>query len=362
MLVGGHVSTSGGLVKAHGRAVEIGGDAMQIFNQSPRMWRPTAWKDDDIAEFRALMSAGPIRSVVIHAVYLINLAAPEEDVRSKSLESMKHAVRVGEAIGADGVVVHPGSAKKDPVPEALDRIVEALQEVLAECSGCRILLEDTAGAGGTIGRSFEELATLIDGVGGGDRVAVCLDCCHLLASGYDIRTIDKLSAVMDEFSDVVGLDRLACVHVNDSQMPLGSNRDRHALLPKGELGREGLAAFLSEPRFDGLPALLEGGEGQGADAEQIAIARELREEGLAARGGARAPRGKKAVAKKRSGAKTSITKKSTPAKKKPAAAKKKTPSTKKPATAKKEPPRANKSARTAKPTVKKSAAAKRGRR
>ena len=120
MLVGGHVSTSGGLVKAHERAVEIGCDAMQIFNQSPRMWRPTNWKDDDIEEFRALMEDGPIRSVVIHAVYLINLAAPEEEVRAKSLDSMLHALRVGEAIGADGVVVHPGSAKKDPVPEALD--------------------------------------------------------------------------------------------------------------------------------------------------------------------------------------------------------------------------------------------------
>ena len=289
MLVGGHVSTAGGLVAAHGRAVEIGGDAMQIFNQSPRMWRPTAWKDDDIAEFRSLMKDGPIRSVVIHAVYLINLAAPEEDVRSKSLESMKHAVRVGAAIGADGVVFHPGSAKKDPVPDALARVVDALGEVLTETSGCRVLLEDTAGAGGTIGRSFEELAALIDGVPKRQRkrLGVCLDCCHMLASGYDIRTIDKLSAVMDEFEDVVGLDRLACVHVNDSQMPLGSNRDRHALLPRGELGREGLAAFLSELRFEGLPALLEGGEGQGADAAQIAIARELREEGLKARGGRR---------------------------------------------------------------------------
>ena len=285
MLVGGHVSTSGGLVKAHGRAVEIGGEAMQIFNQSPRVWRPTHWKEDDIAEFRGLMKDGPIRTVVIHAVYLINLAAPEEEVRSKSIESMLHAVRVGAAIGADGVVVHPGSAKKDPVPEALDRIVDALDHVLAETSGCRILLEDTAGAGGTIGRSFEELAALIDGVDGRRRrrLGVCLDCCHLLASGYDIRTIDKLSAVMDEFDSVVGVDRLACVHVNDSQTPVGSNRDRHALLPNGELGRQGLAAFLSEPRFEGLPALLEGGEGQGADAQQIRVAKELREEGLARR-------------------------------------------------------------------------------
>jgi deoxyribonuclease IV len=304
MLVGGHVSTAGGLVAAHGRAVEFGCDAMQIFNQSPRMWRPTKWKPDDVAEFRSLMEDGPIRSVVIHAVYLINLAAPEEEVRSKSLESMLHAVRVGDEIGADGVVIHPGSAKKDPLPEAMDRICEALRQVLDETSGCRVLLEDTAGAGGTIGRSFEELATLIDGVDHKDRVGVCLDCCHLLASGYDIRTIDKLSSVMDEFEDVVGLDRLACVHVNDSQMPLGSNRDRHALLPKGELGREGLAAFLSEPRFEGLPALLEGGEGQGADLQQVTLAKELRAEGVARRKRSQAARkgAKKAGAPKKKAA------------------------------------------------------------
>ena len=285
MLIGGHVSTSGGLVKAHERGVEYGCDAIQIFNQSPRMWRPTNWKDDDIAAFREIMAGGPIKDVVIHAVYLINLASPDPDLRKKSMDSMLHALRVGEAIGASGVVVHPGSAKKDPVPEALDRISDALRECLAETKSCRILLEDTAGAGGTIGRSFEELASLVEGGGGDDRIGICLDCCHMLASGYDIRTIEKMDAVMEDYDRVIGAGRLACVHVNDSQMPVGSNRDKHALLPNGELGREGLAAFLSEPRFEGLPALLEGGEGQGANEQQVGLAKELREEGLKARGG-----------------------------------------------------------------------------
>jgi deoxyribonuclease IV len=283
MLVGGHVSTSGGLVKAHARAVEIGCDAMQIFNQSPRMWRPTQWKPDDLEAFLALMAEGPVRSVVIHASYLINLASNDDVVRQKSLDAMAHALRAGTAIGAGGVVVHPGSAKTDPVPEAIDRIAEALRLLLAETEETPILLEDTAGAGGTIGRTFEELAQLVDGAGGDERIGVCLDCCHLLASGYDIRTIGKLTGVVDDFDRIVGLDRLKVLHVNDSQMPLGSNRDRHALLPDGELGREGLAAFLSEPRFEGLPALLEGGEGQGADLQQITLAKELRGEGIAAR-------------------------------------------------------------------------------
>jgi deoxyribonuclease-4 len=286
MLVGGHVSTSGGLVKAHERGVERACDAIQIFNQSPRMWRPTRYKDPDVEAFRELMASGPIGSVVIHAVYLINLASDDPEVRSKSLASTKHALSVGERIGADGVVLHPGSAKKNPVPEAIERICDGIRECLAETSGCRLLLEDTAGAGGTIGRSFEELAQLIDGSGEDERLGVCLDCCHLLASGYDIATIDKLTAVIDEFDSVVGLGRLGCIHVNDSQMPLGSNRDRHANLPDGELGREGLAAFLSEPRFEDLPALLEipGEENNGTTLRQVEIAKELRAEGLAARG------------------------------------------------------------------------------
>jgi deoxyribonuclease-4 len=212
---------------------------------------------------------------------------------------MGHALRAGQRIAADGVVVHPGSAKKDPVPEAIDRIAAGLRELIDQTEETPILLEDTAGAGGTIGRSFEELAALIDGTGGHERIGVCLDCCHLLASGYDIRTAEKLAGVVDDFDRLVGLDRLKVLHVNDSQTPVGSNRDRHALLPKGELGRTGLGAFLSEPRFEGLPALLEGGEGQGADAQQIALARELRDEALAKRGGGAKKKRKPAAKKKR---------------------------------------------------------------
>jgi deoxyribonuclease-4 len=334
MLVGGHVSTSGGLVQAHARAVEYGCDAMQIFNQSPRMWRPTTWKPDDIAEFGSLMDDGPIRSVVIHASYLINLGSDDEVVRQKSREAMIHALRAGATIGAGGVVLHPGSAKKGPVPEALELIAAGLRYLLEETEETPILLEDTAGAGGTIGRTFEELGELIDAAGGDKRLGVCLDCCHLLASGYDIGTVDKLTGVVDDFDRVVGLDRLKVLHVNDSQMPLGSNRDRHALLPNGELGREGLAAFLSEPRFEQLPALLEGGEGQGADLQQVTLAKELREEGLATRGGKKPRR----AAATKPPAKKPAAKKS-PAKK-PAATK---PAAKKPA-AKKSPPRAKRSA------------------
>jgi deoxyribonuclease IV len=279
MLVGGHVSTSGGLVKAYERGIEFGCDAIQIFNQSPRMWRPTQYKQADIDEFRERMASGPIESVVIHAVYLINAASRDAEVRKKSLASLTQALRVGDAIGADGVVFHPGSTVGEPLDESIERVGEAIRHVLAESERCPLLLEDTAGAGGTIGRDFAELERLIELGGGGERLGVCLDCCHMLASGYDITTADKLTEVVDECVSMVGLERVRCLHVNDSATPLGSNRDRHAKLPDGELGSRGLSAFLSEPRFEGLPALLE----TKLDAEQVATAKELRKKGLAAR-------------------------------------------------------------------------------
>ena len=287
VLLGAHVSTAGGLVNAHARGVEIGARSIQVFNQSPRMWRPTRWKGDDVARFRKLMDAGPIGSVVIHAVYLVNPASRDPEIRDKSIASLIHSLRMGDAIRADGVVLHPGSTVGEPHEEAIARVGEVVREALAESEGCPLLLEDTAGAGNTLGRSFEELARLIELAGGDDRLGLCLDSCHLLATGFDVRTADGVELVMDQCVSIVGAGRLRCLHVNDSQTALGSNRDRHANLGDGELGREGIAAFLSEPRFEGLPALLEvpGPDGHGPDANQIRIARELRAEGLAARGG-----------------------------------------------------------------------------
>jgi deoxyribonuclease-4 len=285
MLIGGHVSTAGGLVKAHERGVERGCEAIQIFNQSPRMWRPTNWREDDIAAFRELMDGGPIGSVVIHAVYLINCASKDRELRKKSLTSLTHSLRLGDAIGADGVVFHPGSRVKEPLDEALGRVGDAIRHVLGESERCRLLLENTAGAGATLGRSFAELYDLVGRGGGGRRIGICLDCCHMLASGYDIRTDEGLAEVLDECVEEMGLERIGAIHVNDSQAPLGSNRDRHANLPEGELGTRGLSAFLSEPRFEKLPALLEvpGPDKHGPDGRQIAIAKDLRKKGLARR-------------------------------------------------------------------------------
>lgn len=285
MLIGAHVSTAGGLAKAHGRGVEIGAEAIQVFNQSPRMWKPTRWKDDDVARFRELMDDGPIGSIVIHAVYLINCASKDTEIRAKSLASLKHSLRMGDAIGAEGVVLHPGSTVGEPHAEALDRVGEVLREALAESESCPLLLENTAGAGNTLGRSFEELAELVELAGGHERLGLCLDSCHMLASGFDVRTADGIERVMDDCVSMVGEDRLRCVHVNDSKTPLGSNRDRHAPLGEGELGARGCGAFLSEPRFEGLPAIFEGpgAEGKAPAAVDVDRARALRRNGVRSR-------------------------------------------------------------------------------
>src|SRR3954463_16504481 len=198
MLLGAHVSTAGGLVKAHQRGVESESEAIQIFNQSPRMWRPVAYKDDDIAEFNERMANGPIKSVVIHAVYLINCASNEPEIREKSIVSLTHALLLGDAINADGVVVHPGTLKGKPLEEGLELAGEAFRLALGESERCPLLLENTAGAKGTLGRTFAELGELIERGGGGDRIGICLDSCHLLASGYEVRTPDAIDALLDE--------------------------------------------------------------------------------------------------------------------------------------------------------------------
>jgi deoxyribonuclease IV len=286
MLVGAHVSPAGGLPKAVERGVEKGCRAIQIFNQSPRMWRPTAYTEEDFAAFRAAMEDSPVDAVMIHAVYLLNCASDDPDIRAKSLASLTHSLRVGDAIGASCVVLHPGSAKTGDVGEAIARAGEVLGEALAESERCPLHLENTAGAGGTLGRTFEELAALIEAGGGSARLGLCLDSCHLLASGYDIRTAAGLEDALEQADAAVGLDRLGSLHLNDSQTPLGSNRDRHANVGEGELGDEGCAAFLSEARFEGLPLVLEtpGPDRSGPTAEEIAHCMALRERGLAARG------------------------------------------------------------------------------
>ena len=289
MLIGGHVSPAGGPANAVARGEERACRAIQFFNQSPRAWRPRIYSDEEVAAYHdAIDASEQVDAMLIHAVYLLNCASEDREIRDKSLTALTHALNAGAALNAVGVVLHPGSALKagGSVKKAIERAGAVIAEALEESADGGILhLEDTAGAGGTLGRSFEEVAALIDAAGGGKRIGVCLDSCHLLASGYDIRTAEGLSDVLDRFDEVVGLDRLGSLHVNDSMTPLGSNRDRHINLGEGEIGPDGIAAFLSEPRFDGLPVIFEGPghAGKAVDRADIENAFALRERGLKAR-------------------------------------------------------------------------------
>ncbi len=293
MLIGCHVSTAGGLVKAVERGVESDSAAIQVFNQSPRMWRPTRYSEDDFAEFREAIDGTEIDSVTIHAVYLINCASKEREVRSKSIASLTHALRVGDGIGAHGVVLHAGARKGEPHRPSIKRAAKAIAKAIADSDECPVLLENTAGTQGPLGRNFDELAELVELLDGDARVGICLDSCHLLASGFEIRTADALGAVVDDFDAKVGLDRLRCLHLNDSKTPLGGNRDRHANLGEGEIGERGIGVFLSEPRFDRLPTLIETGGADGSPGRaDVELARKLRKRGIAARrrGGRRSKR------------------------------------------------------------------------
>jgi deoxyribonuclease-4 len=278
------VSTAGGLSNAVERGTDLGCDAIQVFHQSPRAWRPTAYTDEDFAEFKEALAASPIQSVTIHAIYLINCASNEREIKAKSRASLQHALAVGDGVEADGVVLHAGARKGQPHGPSVKRAGKMIAAALDESDRCPLLLENTAGSNGPLGKTFDELAELIDAAGGGKRLGACIDSCHLLASGYEIRTAEALADVVAGFDDNVGRERLRGLHLNDSTIPLGGNRDQHAVLGEGEIGRKGLGVFLSEGAFDNLPTLIETGRNDGAPArEDVSLARRLRKQGLAAR-------------------------------------------------------------------------------
>jgi deoxyribonuclease-4 len=279
VFIGGHMSSSGGIHTAVDRAEAIGAEAIQVFTQSPRMWRPTNHPPENIEKFKERVVEVGLQGVVCHALYLVNLSAPDDVIYEKSVAALKSSVEVACKIDADAVIFHVGSHLGAGFDKGLERVVPALLDCLESCSEKTwLLIENTAGAGGTIGRSVEELATLVDRLGRHERIGICLDSCHLYASGYDVTDRAVLDELLDQVDREIGLDRLRALHVNDSKLPLGSNRDRHDNIGEGLMG-DGLGTFLSHPRLQGLPALLEvpGPEDKGPDAEQIRRAKALRD-------------------------------------------------------------------------------------
>jgi deoxyribonuclease IV len=275
VIPGAHVSTSGGIHTAIDRIEEFGAESVQIFTQSPRAWRPTNHDPANFERFKKRRDEVGVNGVVCHALYLINLATPDETIYEKSVTTLMNTVDVACAVDADGVVFHVGSHLGAGFNTGLEKVLPAVEQVLELCNDTTwLLMENSAGAGGTIGRSVEELATIYERLDRHPRLGVCLDSCHLYVSGVDVTDRAQLDTLLDEVDDAIGLDRLRALHVNDSAAPLGSNRDRHANIGDGLLG-EGLGIFLGHPRLQGLPAVLEveGKDKKGPDKEQIDLAK-----------------------------------------------------------------------------------------
>jgi deoxyribonuclease-4 len=275
MLLGAHCS--GGVKKSLDRAVEIDADAVQLFTQSPRTWKPPKPDPEAYERFRERRAELGIESVLCHALYLCNLATPDDTMYEKSITALSATMDTACAIEAEGVVFHIGSHLGAGFEAGLERVVAGMRTVLDRSSDTTwLLMENSAGAGGTIGRSIDELAVIYERLDGHPRLGVCLDSCHLYVSGSDVTDPAALDAVLQELDDRIGLDRLRALHVNDAKTPLGSNSDRHDNLLDGLMG-EKLGVFLAHPKLQGLPAVIEvpGTNGKGPDAEQVKRLKEL---------------------------------------------------------------------------------------
>ena len=267
------MSVAGGLPRAVERAVVHGCDAMQIFAKNASQWRGRELPRDEIREFRARVKAAGIGPVVSHGSYLINLATTNPALRRQSLEAMGDEIDRAEALGLLGVVVHPGAYTIGNEADGLALIADALLELLrARRRGkTMVLLENTAGQGTTLGATFEQLASIIAKTNDHRRVGVCLDTCHLIASGYDIGSPDGYASTFTQFGRLVGFDRLKAFHMNDSKKPLGSRVDRHQHIGQGCLGLEPFRRIVNDRRFRDLPMLLETPKAEGKATGPIAV-------------------------------------------------------------------------------------------
>jgi deoxyribonuclease IV len=294
VLIGAHVRTGGSLLSALERAQAIGADVVQIFTQSPRMWKPARYGPAELAAYREAQSALPsVAATYCHASYLVNLATPDSTLLERSRATLLANLRAARGLGASGLVVHAGSHLGRGFDSVAGQVVDALLSVLdaaldfdggpvAGSGGeqtkgpCPILLENTAGAGGSVGQSFEELAVLLEVAGAGDALGVCLDTQHLWASGVPFGSPAEADDVIAALDATIGLGALRCLHLNDSKTPLGARVDRHANLGEGTIGEKSLGCLIGHPTLGGLPAILEvAGAGHGARAEDVAAARRV---------------------------------------------------------------------------------------
>ena len=299
MLIGAHVAARGGIHTAVDNALAIGAEVIQTHPTPAQMWRPLHLEEADRELYLAKYAASGLRGHYLHAVYLINLASPKETLLRSSVTSLVDYMELAASLGAEGVVFHPGSHLGAGFDTVVAQIATAIREVIdrSPTGRARLLVENSAGAGGCVGRSFEEVACIVEAAAS-DRVGVCLDTQHAFASGYDVRDAGGVARTLDDFDRLIGFERLGLVHANDSARALGSNADRHANIGDGEIGAAGFRLLLADPRMRRVPWVLEvpGPERKGPDRGQVSLLRELAEfqtsgGGASGGGGGRSPAG-----------------------------------------------------------------------
>lgn len=258
MRFGYHVSVSGPPISAIVEGVDAGCETIQFFPGSPQQWGTRPVTDDEAADFAEARAGSGIDPVILHSIYLVNLAAPSAQVFKRSVASLASALQKAERIGADAVVTHIGNHKGEGEEFGLRRIAEGVSEVLERAPGqALLLLETTAGAGSSIGNSFEQFGKVFEMAGWPERLGFCMDTCHVFAAGYDIRTPAGVDSALEELDRYVGLERLKELHLNDCRSECGSHSDRHAHIGQGNLGLEAIGYIVNHPSLAGLPAIAE---------------------------------------------------------------------------------------------------------
>ena len=257
MILGLHVSASGGVDKAPERAKKQTGKSLQIFAGSPRMWRKTTYTAEQGQAYKEAAKNASIQETFIHVMYLTSYGTADDEHRSKSIDAYINALKNCDTLGARGAVTHLGSHKGDGFDVALPRIKAALDEVIASDTKAEVILENSAGAGDTIGSSFEEIAAIIDACDNHERLKVCLDTAHMFTAGYDIRQAGQWEQVMDKFDKTIGIERLSVLHINDSKVDFGTHKDRHENIGDGYIGLEAFSPIINDERLQHISGILE---------------------------------------------------------------------------------------------------------
>ncbi len=277
---GAHESIAGGMERAFERADAVGCDTVQVWTKNPRQWHAPPLESEAIQAFQAAQEDVRIRPVVAHAAYLINIASPKPELYAKSVNGLIQEVERCERLAIPYLVLHPGAHTGSGMDKGLQRAANALSEVHQALPGYRtkVLLETTSGHGTTLGSRFEELHILLDRSIESDRLGICLDTCHIFAAGYQLCGRDGYEETIDTLDAVIGLAYLHIIHLNDSQFPLGSHRDRHAHIGEGHIGLEGFRHIVNDPRFEHVPGILETHKSEDLheDRENLAALRALK--------------------------------------------------------------------------------------